>query len=167
MPNMQKIISNHNNSILNTTNLHTSSPPCNCRNKKNCPLDGKCRESSIIYKASISSDSETQKHYYGLCETEFKLRYNNHIHSFKNKQKKNATELSKEVWRLKEEGKQPRIEWQIIKKAKPYSCGGKKCNQCLEEKLFILLSDSHNSLNKRNELIAKCRHKTKFKLRNV
>ena len=166
MPNIENIISNHNKTILNSTDPQTSTPPCNCRNKNKCPLNGKCRESSIVYKASIFTETNPKKYYYGLCETEFKTRFNNHIHTFKSEQKRNATELSKEVWRIKEEGKIPSIEWQIVKKAKPYKCGDRKCNLCLEEKLFILLSDNRTSLNKRNELIAKCRHKTKFKLRN-
>ena len=29
--------------------------PCNCKNLHDCPLNGKCRTKSIIYKASISA----------------------------------------------------------------------------------------------------------------
>ena len=40
-----------------------------------------------------------------------------------------------------------------------------RCNLCLEEKIRILIHKWPDKLsNKRSELIARCRHKTKFKL---
>ena len=40
-----------------------------------------------------------------------------------------------------------------------------RCNLCLEEKIYILIYKWPDKLlNKRSELIARCRHKTKFKL---
>ena len=164
MPSMKQLISNHNNKILNSKNNLKAPPPCNCRNKKLCPLQGKCREKSVIYKAIISSPTHEEKHYYGSCETEFKLRYNNHNQSFKNYSKRNATELSKHFWKIKNDGQQPVIKWNILERANSYQCGGKKCNLCLAEKLTILKSDTPWTLNKRTELMAKCRHKTKYKL---
>ena len=35
--------------------------------KINCPLEGKCRESSIVYKACLLSGSAANN-YYGCCE---------------------------------------------------------------------------------------------------
>ena len=43
MPNMKQIILNHNNNILNNSKNHNPTPPCNCRKKEECPLQGKCR----------------------------------------------------------------------------------------------------------------------------
>ena len=63
--------------------------PCNCKNLPDCPLNGKCRTKSIIYKASISAPNSPTQHYFGCCETEFKTRFYNH------RDKANATELSK------------------------------------------------------------------------
>ena len=40
--------------------------------------------------------------------------------------------------------------------------GKKSCELCLEEKLLILKSKKEQTLNKRSELFAKCRHKNKF-----
>ena len=60
-------------------------PPCNCRKKMDCQLDGQ------------GSRYEYAKFYVGLCETEFKTRWNNHKQSFKNRKLKNATELSKYI----------------------------------------------------------------------
>ena len=51
LPNMAAIISKHNKIVLqNRADPHRTTPPCNCRNKANCPLEGKCRESSIYSK---------------------------------------------------------------------------------------------------------------------
>ena len=45
MPNMTSIISNYNKAILRKHSTITDpTPPCNCKTKTKCPLDGKCRE---------------------------------------------------------------------------------------------------------------------------
>ena len=105
--------------------------------------------------------------YYGSCETEFKIRYNNHKQSFKFENKKHATELSKAVWNAKDAGETPLIEWSIVKRVPPYQCGSKICQLCLAEKMSILQADKKNLLNKRSELVSKCRHINKFLLKNV
>ena len=82
MPNMVAIISKHNKSALqNRTDPRRTTPPCNRRNKANCPFEGKCRESSIIYKATLKSNG-IAIHYYGCSKTEFKTRFNNYKQSF-------------------------------------------------------------------------------------
>ena len=74
MPNMMSIINNHNRNLLHP---HTNDKdlPCNCKNLQDCPLNGKCRTKSIIYKASISVPNSPTQHYFGCCETEFKTRF--------------------------------------------------------------------------------------------
>ena len=42
--------------------------------------------------------------YIGCSKTEFKSQYYNHMQSFKNIKKKDATELSKIFWNAKESG---------------------------------------------------------------
>ena len=76
------------------------------------PLDGKCRKSSIVYKACLLCN--IANNYYGCCETEFKARFNNHSQSFKYQRKSNTTELSKAFWQAKDAGKNPRIKWSIV-----------------------------------------------------
>ena len=51
---------------------------------------------------------------------------------------------------------------QYMQKASPYQCGSKCCNLCLSEKLSIICADPDTLLNKRTELISKCRHRNKF-----
>ena len=72
----------------------------------------------------------------------------------------------KAVWKLKQSGLLPEIRWKIVQHATPYKCGSKTCNLCLSEKLQIFQADPNKLLNKRSELVSKCRHRSKFKLRS-
>ena len=46
----------------------------------------------------------------------------------------------------------------------PYNPATKRCNLCLAEKYHIMKAPRTITLNKRSELISKCRHKDKYKL---
>ena len=104
--------------------------------------------------------------YIGSCETTFKARFNNHTHSFQNRNKSNATELSKYYWNCLIHNNKPDIKWNIYTSACSYECGSGCCYLCLEEKIAILKSDKETTLNKRSEVLSKCRHENKFKLCN-
>ena len=80
---------------------------CNCIDKSKCPLNNKCLSKNVLYKANITSTSENygKKFYYGISETKFMSRYANHRNSFKDRNYKADTELSKEIWKLKEQNK--------------------------------------------------------------
>ena len=54
----------------------------------------------------------------------------------------------------------------IICRARPYSNITKRCDLCTTEKVMIINSKPDELLNKRSELISKCRHENKFYLRN-
>ena len=104
------------------------------------------------------------KRYIGLSETTFKERYRNHIKDFNNIRYRNNTELTKHVWQLKESNKHFEIKWKILKRTNGTQHNG-KCKLCLYEKLFIIDSIYDESLlNKRSELINKCRHQNKLLL---
>ena len=53
------------------------------------------------------------------------------------------------------------IKWTIVKRAAAYTSGAKRCNLCLEEKLYIMKVRLKN-LNKRSDIISKCRHRNRF-----
>ena len=165
MGNIKSIINTHNKQIL--TENKTPTKNCNCINKHDCPLDNKCQTTNLIYKAKITSNLPNYfyKIYYGTSEGTFKVRYANHKKSFKFEKYRTDTELSKEYWRLKELNAQPQIKFYILKRCPPTRRTG-SCYLCLNEKLFILEHKGNNLLNKRNELISKCRHKNKYKLVN-
>ena len=72
MKNMDSIISGHIHNILNP---NQKSFGC----KHSCPLNGKCLTPKVIYRADVSNEANNdQKFYFGLAETTFKERYNNH-----------------------------------------------------------------------------------------
>ena len=87
--------------------------------------------------------------------------------AFEHRDKANATELSKTLWKYKDKGIKPRITWSIICKSFAYTSGAKRCNLCLAEKLAILQADQRTLLNKRSEFVSKCRHWNKFKLKKA
>ena len=78
--------------------------------------------------------------YIGSCETTFKARFNNHTHSFRNRNKSNATELSKYYWNCIIYNNKPDIKWNIYTSAHSYECGSGRCNLCREQKKSRSLS---------------------------
>ena len=72
---MKTKISSHNKQILkkhctSSDNVRT----CNCRNPSDCPLDGNCLKSAIIYKGTLAHNN-ISKTYIGCTETTFKERF--------------------------------------------------------------------------------------------
>ena len=149
--------------LNNTTEIEES---CNCRNKNNFPLDGKCLTPNIIYEAQITSNQLTykQKFYIGTAKTDFNHRFSNHTKSFNLEYYENDTELYKECWEIKGNYFIPKVTWRIIKKCAPFNTTKRKCYLCLNEKLQIASYKGDNLLNKRSKLINKCRHQNKFTL---
>ena len=97
MPNLEAKISSHNKTILaNPNGMINDNKQCNCRVKSECPLDGHCLTSNVIYQATVVTDKSTET-YIGLTENHFKTRYRNHLASFRDKRKKNATNLSRYI----------------------------------------------------------------------
>ena len=93
------------------------------------------------------------------------MKYFNHKFTFSHEHLKNHTALSKHFWFLKNKGLTPEIEWSILRKSNTPNSFNGRSNLCLEEKIYILnYKWPDKLLNKRSELIARCRHKTKFKL---
>lgn len=166
MPNMKSTIASHNKSILsNVTPPPTQSRAgCNCRKKNECPLEGQCLQTNVVYQATVTSETSTES-YVGLA-TNFKERYRNHNASFRHTSKKNETELSKHIWTLKDAKKAFQIKWKVLKKCQPYNNISKKCNLCLHEKFIIICKKDLCSLNKRNELASSCPHRNRFALKN-
>ena len=66
---------------------------------------------------------------------------------------------------MKNKGISYDISWSIICKCVGYSGGGGACDLCLTETLLIIDYIDDNLLNKRDELVSKCRHKNKYMLK--
>ena len=122
--------------VLNDVN-DEQQRPCNCRDKNNCPLDGKCLSQCIVYKAEVET-ANTKSTYYGASEGEFKFRYNNHTKAFRLRKYENDTELSKHVWKLKDDNTPFTLTWSIESRAKPYRCRTRMCDLCTTEKVTIV-----------------------------
>ena len=93
--------------------------------------------------------------------------FNNHTSSFRHKRYSTDTELSKYIWKPSKGKIQYEIKLNIATYASPYKCGSRRCDLCLTEKLKITREDPELLLNKRLELVSKCRHKNKFILANI
>ena len=123
---------------------------------------------NVVYRARVHSSTNgglvAEGNYIGLSSTPFIERYRNHLHSFNSREKINATELSKFIWKLKDEGRDYNITWEIVRTARSYKPGGKYCNLCTSEALAIAFEPGQNCLNSRNEVIKRCRHRSKWKL---
>ena len=165
MDNMQSIINKHNKKVTSIDTKPNAQDQCNCRDKDQCPIDNNCLTSAVIYNARVTT-GDTTKNYIGLTEGTFKQRFTQHKHSFHHRSYMNSTELSKYIWHLRDSNKDLNIKWTIICKARPYSNITKRCDLCTTEKLMIINSKPDELLNKRSELISKCRHENKFYLRN-
>ena len=63
---------------------------------------------------------------------------------------------------LEENKREHKVEWSIVKRTKRYSSGNKTCSLFWVEKMAILSANKELLLNKRSELISKCRHENKF-----
>ena len=68
------------------------------------------------------------------------------------------------MWRIKDEGGTPQLTWKILEKCKAYTPQSKRCALCLTEKLAIAEHEGNDMLNKRSEIVAKCRHTLKIEL---
>jgi hypothetical protein len=117
-------------------------------------------------KQPNGEEKEQTENYIGLTENEFKTRYANHKQSFNNETLKNATELSKYIWKLKRSNTDYKINWKIVGHAPAYTNTTKKCNLCNLEKYHIIINKKQASLNQRCGIITSCRHTYKFMLAN-
>ena len=167
LPNMASIVSAHNKKILNgPSNEKANVKSCNCRKRNDCPLDGSCLTENVIYKCHVKeSVNDEGKHYIGLTGGTFKDRWSSHNYTFRHEKAKKSTELSKYIWDLRDKGVEPILSWKIIDRANSYNNNSKNCNLCLTEKYHIITSKLP-LLNKRTELISKCRHVNKYILNN-
>ena len=167
--NMKQIINKHNKKILSQKTKTESTNECNCKEKEKCPLDGKnCMKKNSVYKGIAMTSSNPDKTYIGIAEGHWKQRHSVHKTSFKYKDYEARTTLTDYVWKMKnEQTEMPKIKWSILKTAPAYNNIAKRCVLCLQEKMHIIeYPDQRNLLNKRSELVSKCRHMNKFLLKN-
>ena len=133
--NVGNIIKQLNSQVLNKTNDNINRK-CNCRSKPNCLLNGECLTQCLIYKATSTTSSNSFV-YYGISEGEFKSPCNNHTKSFKHRECMNETELSKQVWNLKDHGLDNSLSCEIHKKVSPYQWSLKRSLPAQKVAIFV------------------------------
>lgn len=168
MRNVGSLIAAHTKKLIkseSTPTTNSTARSCNCRDANNCPLNGQCLKSSVIYQASVSREDNTRvESYIGLTEGAFKSRFNAHTSSFRNANQKNATTLSQYIWSLKEKGTSYSIKWKILTHSRATQAGNNNCPLCTMEKFYIITKPELGTLNTRNELASGCRHRRKHLL---
>ena len=182
-PNLKNAINSHNKKVFGVfrktvlkksnfpkknqrKNKVNNSDNCNCEAQE-CPLDGDCLDSNMVYEASVSvvgRENQSPKKYIGLCKTTFKERFRSHVSSFNNIRFKKSTELSEHIWGLKDRGLDWRVKWRKVCNENHYSTTTGLCNLCLREKVEISKLEPQNAINQRTELYKACLHKWRFKL---
>ena len=133
-----------------------------------CPKSppNNCREKDIVYEGKITiNDSNETKTYKGCTSDELKNRIRVHRNTFRDVNKKNNTEMAKEVHKIKETTENFEIEWNVIDRATSFKAGDKFCKLCTLEKYHILLKKKESDLNKFR--LEKCRHKKKHHLSDI
>ena len=164
-PNMASIISSHNRRVTGVVEEQVERG-CNCRSgPANCVLQGRCLTPNVVYKCAVSTQQEC-KEYIGLTANTFKQRYYAHNNSFNKEAHAHSTALSTHIWELKKNNIPFTTNWSIQRLAAPYNKETQRCQLCLTEKALISLANNSTSLNKRNEIVSKCRHRDKYLLKH-
>ena len=164
MRNVASIISGHNKRILRPT--EPVARTCSCRNPDECPLNGRCLESFIIYNGDVSDETDNPaRPYIGLTSVPFKDRLGVHNQGINHRSYAGSCELSKHVWTLKDANKNFSIKWGIREKVRGRLIGG-ECRLCVTEKLHIIeYPDQELLLNSNSDI--KCVHQRKYKLASL
>ena len=165
MPNMAQVVAQHNVRTLNTR-AKAAPAGCGCTGGVEvCPLEGHCKEESVVYGAEVTKTEDNSKETYtGLTGGQFKKRWFKHKYSFEKIDKRTETTLSQHIWKLKEKDKQHRVTWKILAKARTFNPSNQMCRLCLKEKFFIMFHPETASLNSRSEVFSSCRHRASLLL---
>ena len=165
MPNVSSYIKSHNAKILTPPETSTAKK-CNCRKTTPCPLQGKCMINSVVYRGLVTNPQKSDTNYIGMTQGPFKDREREHRNSFTNTKKKTSSKIASHIWKEKDEGTPPsNVSWSVIDRAPAYRNGDRQCRLCLTEKYHIIFQP-FQKINKRSEIISKCRHENKFYLCN-
>ena len=116
-----------------------------------------------IYHADVTNEANNdQKFCFDLAETTFKERYNNHKRDVKHIEYQYKTALTKYIWNVQNNSIKYNSHWKVVDNVYG-NANLAMCKLCLTEKLCIINHINDNKiLNKKSELINKCRYLKKF-----
>ena len=113
---MASVISSKNKNILKGG--HNPAPLCECPQDQ-CPVEGQCKLSEVIYQAKLLTQNNEEFSYIGLTEQTFHERHTKHLSSFTVHDRRNSTSLSKKMLELQTKHILFDIEWKILEKTSP------------------------------------------------
>ena len=154
-PSLARKISAHNKKILSEAKMQfetTEKRECNCSKNKKCPVEGKCLTTEVIYQATVKTNDEQTDTYIGLTCNTLKRRITAHNSNFRTRNPKNATALSRHIWKLQDEKSEYDVSWKIMGRAKKYDPATGVCHLCLKEKYFIIFKPELATINERDEI---------------
>ena len=119
-----------------------------------CFLGGKCILPEIVYQDTAVKESETNnvETYLGQTADPFKIRYGNHLKLFRHFKYINDSELSKHIWKQKNQIKSYTISWKIIDRGRPFKPTTKICQLCTKEKYYLIFRPELCTLTSNIEL---------------
>ena len=161
---MGNILKAHNPKISKQGGEISRAAKCNCRDKPSCPLDGHCQQKNVLYRADVTTN-DSSKVYIGISEPFIKSRIANHQKSFNDRKYEKDTCLSEHIWTLKDQGKVYSIKWSVVKRVGAWNSVKGRCGLCTTEKVEInCFKEKGILINKRFDLVSKCRHQNKYLL---
>ena len=164
-PNFQSIINSHNKKVTNNARDLPLPRLCNCGVRGDeCPLQGQCLRSEIVYKGIVSS-REGEKEYVGQTKNTFKDRLAKHKNSFKYSEKRINSGLAGHVWSLKDRRMDYTVNYSLLHQSKMFRRGDRRCELCTTEKTCIA-KQPPGELNKRSEVLNRCKHRDAHLLQN-
>lgn len=131
---------------------------CDCQDRNSCVLDNRCKTPQFVLRTDVSIISILEVNITTVLRRNRSKRYGDYKSSFRHERSRNATELSKYVWELQKQGKEPIIVWSTVGKInlKTHS------DFC---KLYAL--GDNRLLSKKSEFFNKCRNQNKLLLSDI
>ena len=133
-------VAQHN---VRTLNTRTEAVPAGCGctgGVEVCPLEGHCKEESVVYGAEVTkTEDNTKETYTGLTGGQFKKRWFKHKYSFEDTKKRTETTLSKHIWKLKDKNKLHSVPGKSWPKPEPLTLPT-RCGVCALKISFLLCS---------------------------
>ena len=121
----------------------------------------------IVHKSVVSAPGKPDKKFFDVAETSFKDPFSNHTRDFRHNRYVNSTELSKYMWKLKEEKITANIKWNITSIVHGTLKGG-VCKLCLTEQFWFLKHFNYKHLlNNKSQFISKCGRENKLLVKSA
>lgn len=79
-----------------------------------CPLNGDCREISVVYMCEVKTSEVQKEVYIELIEKCFETQLNGHSQSLTNRKYRNSTAFSSSIRELKERNINPTLKLSIV-----------------------------------------------------